>query len=239
MDGNTQVRPAEFGDWSTGAGLNPVYDDARPDIVLVTMGADDIKFAEIVKACVIDSLRPSHPHGEECTSANPGDVVQRDYVSELPDLAQHYALLAAWIEARGKAAHPAHVPRVVFTNYYNPLPQGVGCQDTFPLDPAQIQYLSGLQDGLTNRIQSEVQSVMGQDPNVGFADFSTAMDKHRWCSSDPWAYGLSILLDHIGNPLSSSSSLNDQSPFHPTPVGQFALAQRAEPAVRALLPGKG
>ncbi|HEV3312819.1 MAG TPA: hypothetical protein VG815_20095, partial [Chloroflexota bacterium] len=40
-DGKTVYRPAEFGDWVT-KDLNPDYDTARPDVVLVTMGADDI-----------------------------------------------------------------------------------------------------------------------------------------------------------------------------------------------------
>lgn len=233
MAGGTQMRPAEFGDWASGQGLNPVYDDAHPDVVLVTMGADDIEFAAIVKECVMNALGLSHRDRTECTAADPGPMIEKNYMRELPDLAQHYALLAQWIEARGNAADPPHVPKIVFTNYYNPLPRGRNCPDGFPLDPPQLQYLSGLQDRLAEMIKNSVQAEMGHDTNIGFADFSNAMSGHEWCSSQPWAYGLSILLAN------TPSSLSDQAPFHPIPQAQQELANRVGPVVKSLLPGKG
>jgi|GEM_PF-1933474 len=238
MSGTTQARPAEFGDWSTGAGLNQAYDDAHPDIVLVTMGADDIQFADIVTWCVTNSLGVMHQGSLKCTNYDPGDAVQRDYFAEQSELSTHYALLAQWIEARGKAAH--HVPRIVFTNYYNPFPRQfeTHCPDVYPLAGAQFMYLSGLQNQLTNNIKDWVHAVMAGDKNVDFADFSTAMDGHEWCTSEPWAYGLSILLDHIQAGVNAGSSKNDQAPFHPTPQGQQVLASIVQPAVQRLLPGE-
>jgi lysophospholipase L1-like esterase len=50
----TQVmRPAQFGDWSTKANLNPDYDKAAPDVVVLTFGADDVSFVPIVKYCIL------------------------------------------------------------------------------------------------------------------------------------------------------------------------------------------
>jgi len=49
---NTTLRPAEFGDWSTKSDLNADYDAAKPDLTLVTLGADDVQFVAIVEACI-------------------------------------------------------------------------------------------------------------------------------------------------------------------------------------------
>ena len=50
-DGAT-MRPAQFGDWSTGTDLNAAYDAADPDVVVVTLGADDVEFSSIIRYCV-------------------------------------------------------------------------------------------------------------------------------------------------------------------------------------------
>ena len=48
--------PPQFGDWATQTDLNPAYDAARPDLVLVTLGADDIGFAKIFAYCIAATL---------------------------------------------------------------------------------------------------------------------------------------------------------------------------------------
>lgn len=50
-DGTT-YRPAQFGTWSTATDLNTAYDDAEPDVVVLTFGADDVSFVEIIEFCV-------------------------------------------------------------------------------------------------------------------------------------------------------------------------------------------
>jgi hypothetical protein len=52
-----EMRPAQFGDWtatpeggSTGT-INPEYAAADPDVVLITLGADDLSFVPIVTYC--------------------------------------------------------------------------------------------------------------------------------------------------------------------------------------------
>jgi hypothetical protein len=52
---------------------------------------------------------------------------------------------------------------------------------------------------------------------------------HRWCSAQPWAYGLSIF--SLSNPL----SLISQAPFHPIPDGQRRDAALVIPVVRTVL----
>jgi len=48
----TLFRPAQFGNWLAGDNLNPAYDQAQPDVVIVTFGADDVSFTDIVTFCV-------------------------------------------------------------------------------------------------------------------------------------------------------------------------------------------
>ena len=48
--------PPQFGDWATQTDLNPAYDAAHPDLVLVTLGADDIGFAKIFTYCLAATL---------------------------------------------------------------------------------------------------------------------------------------------------------------------------------------
>lgn len=48
----TEMRPAQFGLWSDKSELNAEYDEAAPDVVVMTFGADDVQFVPIVKFCV-------------------------------------------------------------------------------------------------------------------------------------------------------------------------------------------
>jgi hypothetical protein len=52
---------------------------------------------------------------------------------------------------------------------------------------------------------------------------------HRWCSPQPWAYGLSIFT------LADPASLTSQAPFHPTPDGQRRYAALVTPVARRIL----
>jgi len=49
--GGALYRPAQFGNWLAMTNLNAAYDTARPDVVIVTFGADDISFAAIAHFC--------------------------------------------------------------------------------------------------------------------------------------------------------------------------------------------
>ena len=51
-DGDTEYRPAEFGNWDAQTDLNLEYDSVKPQVVLVTLGADDLQFSAIVEDCI-------------------------------------------------------------------------------------------------------------------------------------------------------------------------------------------
>jgi lysophospholipase L1-like esterase len=136
----------------------------------------------------------------------------------------------SWIQARAEA-NDDPVPKIVFTTYPDPLPEnGERCPDTNYLYPEQVRYLSKLVVTLNTRIESTIEAI--DDRRVALADVSDVYDdggvSHRWCSDDPWAYGLSIIR------LSDPASLESQAPFHPTPAGQQRIAAAVVPVVRRL-----
>src|SRR5262249_9735530 len=119
----------------------------------------------------------------------------------------------------------------VFTLYHDPFPAGAQrCPDVALLDPAQVAYLRSLLATLNGTIRS----VLARQPGVVVADTSRAMigpdgRSHRWCSADPWTYGLSII------PATGPASVLSAAPFHPTPAGQARFAALVTPVAQAAL----
>ena len=221
------LRPAQFGDYTAKTNLNAAYDEANPDLVLVTLGADDVQFSAIVEHCIYNAYYYYFGVSkEECISTNPGTTIQQDFFDYLPTLRKDYATLIGWIQQRARD-HNQPVPKVVFTTYANPLPDsGVKCPDVSWLYPAQVDYLSSLVGMMDQTI---IASMPVGGRGVTVADIQKAyrpLDAdHRFCSSDPWVYGLSIY--H----LTDRSSFKSQAPFHPTPSGQQSIADFVAPAV--------
>ena len=184
----------------------------------MTLGADDVTFSRIVEACVENAIeqRLDSSVKLQCTSGDPGTAIDSDFFAKLPTLRRDYTTLADWIVARGRADHL--VPKVVFTTYYDPLPTGTtSCPDSELLDYAQIRYLTARLLQLNSLIVSTVDGLHRR--GVGVVNLTNAFDGHRWCSAQPWAYGLSIFK------LTNPSSLLSQAPFHPTPAGQEQIAR--------------
>lgn len=250
--------PAQFGDWLSMTKLNAAYDTAKPDLVIITLGADDVNFVDIVTFCAtgytlddaaevdliaslaepgqrirdnfvakyptLEAIQGAPPRSSSsyCTAANPGAAIENLFWDPINsgEIAAHYIDLVKAIQARGQAA--GKVPKIVFTNYPNPLPapsESVNCLDLIDLSRAEINYLSSLIGTLSDTLTAAVQGMKG----VEVADISGSMAGHKFCTSDPWTYGLTIL------------ALNDDSkaPFHPTPEGQAQIAALVEAAIRA------
>jgi len=223
---DTTLRPAEFGDWDARTDLNAAYDAAKPDVTLVTLGADDVQFSAIVEACIENAYEYAiGVASEECVPANPGSTVTSDFTGYLPTFVTDEKTLADWIVARGKA--DGRVPKVVFTDYADPLPQGTSCPDSNDLYPEQVAYLDTLLHEMNTTIISTIDGL--KDNNLAVADISGVYAGHRWCSTDPWAYGLSIY--SVEHP----TSFESLAPFHPTPAGQAAIAAAVDPVVEKLL----
>ncbi|MEO5766529.1 MAG: SGNH/GDSL hydrolase family protein [Casimicrobiaceae bacterium] len=252
-------RPAQFGNWLGMTNLNADYDTAKPDVVIVTLGADDVSFVDIFTFCATGYtsadevaaigqladpsqrlranfvqrfpdadawlMRPRRASGalltsSYCTAANPGAPIQSLFWDRINsgEIAGHYKSLVAAIKARG--AQAGKVPQIVFTTYHQPLPapaQSDECLDLGDLERDEIDYLITLEGTLRSTIIAAVSGLEG----VSVADLANVVQGHEWCTSDPWTYGLSVLL------LNKDSN----APFHPVPRAQAAIAAVIEQAL--------
>ena len=246
--GGALYRPAQFGNWLGATNLNKAYDDARPDVVIITLGADDVSFADIFTFCATGytdaaqvaaiaghpdrsrQLRvnfvqrfptreawlnraPRAESSSYCTAANPGAPIQNLFWDPINSgqIAGNYKSLVAAIKARG--AHAGKVPRIIFTTYHQPLPgpsQSNECLDMGDITRAESDYLITLE----NTLKATLIAAVGGLEGVSVADISGVVAGHEYCTSDPWTYGLSVLLHN-------EASL---APFHPIPKGQAAIA---------------
>ena len=220
MQSGTEYAPAQFGSWATQTDLDTRYDAAKPDLVLITLGADDVQFHSIVTSCVENSYEHYfHLADLACVRGNPGDTITDDFLDVFSTkVVASYKTLVEWIQERAQA-NGVPVPKVVFTTYPDPLPpNGAKCPDTSYLYSRQVRYLASLVTQMNGTITETIKGL--DDPNVAVADVSDAYtpqgQNHRWCSRDPWAYGLSII--HVTDPF----SIESQAPFHPTPAGRRA-----------------
>lgn len=234
--------PAQFGDWANQSGLNQIYTQANPDLVLLTLGADDVQFKDIVSDCILYSYE--HPFSAtQCTADTPNgpdNVIKKDFLDYLSTYNSHLTTLLSWIEARAKKAD--HAVRIVVTTYGDPLPSDAPaggknyCPDTWLFYNDQLTYLGSLVHVLDNDIVSTVNQYVttNHDANVGVADLQNVYDGHQWCAKSngsytaPWAYGMSIYAHYwdLHNP--------NPSAFHPTPEGQSAIAAQVLAAIKKL-----
>lgn len=202
---------AQFGNYDSGDSLNSYYEGARPDVVIVTLGADDLSFSAIVRFCLENALLTTW-----CTINNPGPDIQDGFYAPINNgsYVENFRTLINWIQARGRDA--GKIPRIVMTTYGNPLPpDNVTCPDTLLLRSENIAMLNELSAEQYRR-QLEAWTNI---PGVWIADLSQVFNGHTWCNGAltdeaPWAYGMSVVPAH---PRSSA-------PFHPTPRGQLAMA---------------
>lgn len=234
-------RPAELG--PPGGPPNPAFTAAKPDVVLVTFGADDVQFVKIVLSCAVTNTTnpgtdgslvhtgclPCPAGGGRSRCVPGGETYQQDFADELPKLNTYYGQVVDAIE---DALAPGPPPIIVFTDYMNPFPAQGTCPDTAFLSTGQISFLSQALNTLDNDIQSDVEALEATHPNVGFADIRNVLADHTWCSSEPWDYGLSIdttasalwnLFLYNSTHGKEGQQLNP-APFHPTPEGQNAIA---------------
>jgi len=207
-------RPAEFGNWDDQTDLDADDDAAHPELVLITLGADDLQFSAIVEDCIKNGdwyaadVERAALHLVEPKRHDPAGL-------RLPTLKETDATIAKWSKARAVAKGVA-VPKVIFTNYTSPLPpDGAIGNDTNWLHKEQLRYLSSLVDRINGTIEDTITGL--GDPDVALADISRAYQSagaaHIWCSSAPWASSLSIYS------VTSPSSFESRAPFHPTPDG--------------------
>lgn len=195
---------------------NPNYDAAEPELVTLSLGADDVNFSGLVEEC----------YKTACST----DQHRLDGV--LATQERNLKLVLEEIQRRGVA--DGRVPLVAMTEYYSPFPAyDPKCIDLdFTVGPlwfnhevlsnAEMQFLKTGEQRLNANIAKVAAAqhvlVLATDP---------LFNGHRWCSSNPWVYGPSLesLFHHTS-----------AAPFHPTPEGQQAIGQALAALVSARLP---
>ncbi len=281
--------PPQFGDIAadgTPSNVNPAYTAANPKVVLLTLGADDLKFVDILTACIEWNYTPDAAQSDiglpsrggegysgdlQCSvdnetdrkgptgSAYPDGVIQDYYTNQLATLHAHLTNLLMAIEKEGQQPGQSGSPKVVITNYPNPLPNNLPqksgtnwatdyCPDTFPLYNAQVDYFSGLVDQLNTDIAQWVgtyQKTNTFGANVSLVNLDKVDDGYQWCDDkngnlspstdnlvyrEPYAYGFSV-----NGTSTSLARYPAPAIFHPTVTGQQQIAACVRPAVGALL----
>lgn len=196
-----------------------VFQDAVPDVISLTLGADDVMFTNIVERC--------YSPNTTCDSKAFKKEVQSRLSVQKADLALVLKELDSEASFLGK--HPI----VVVTDYYDPFPdQGIDCIDTnaakktIGITKNERSLLKSWLANLNANINTVIQAGVPTNANVDLrfvelADTPTStnvMAGHQFCSSDPWVYGPSI--DY------SPLQVRNPAPFHPTSAGQTAISAR-------------
>ena len=73
--------------------------------------------------------------------------------------------------------------------------QSDDCFEVGDLARDELDYLSTLE----NTLKATLTSAAGGLPGVSIAHISGVMQGHEYCASDPWSYGLSVLLHNDDN----------------------------------------
>lgn len=204
----TVIAPAQLGN---------VYSDNAPSFVSLTVGANDIDFANELAKCYGSKL--SEVLGD-CST----DETNRRITDALA--AEKVALRSVLQEVESRGADAGVLPLVAVTTYYDPFPNPYRrCKDIFPtskfgfhieLSNTEVQFLRGKLAELNKNI-SEVVGDFG--PGFALVDLSGLVQPdHAFCSGDPWIFGPSIRLpdEYFQNP----------APFHPTSSAQWAIAEK-------------
>lgn len=211
------------------------YQALKPDIITLSLGANDIGFEGLVEACYVNLLP-----GINCGGDLNGDgekLVQANLVAQKANLE---TVLSRLVENGKKAGK---MPLIVVSSYYDPFPKDYPTSNQ-PCEDLRVGA-AGVGVGLTvdevkwlrkqlGQLNANISDVAGKHPEVMFVDQSNAMQGHTWCTSDPYVFGPSIgyadavyNLAHPGAPV----DLNP-SPFHPTQNGQIELAKTITNALK-------
>jgi Tol biopolymer transport system component len=228
--GDGSSPPAQLGGTCTDCDPpSPVFNAHNPDVVLLTLGADDINFASWVSQC--------YAPGPSCNTKTNTAALHSQLGLEKIDLTTVLGQLNRWA-----GEHKAL--RVLVTNYYNPIdPGNTGYRDYS--GPAGLGIVSGertwIEKGvaaLNSNIAADVTTAQSKDLHlsVSLVDLSSLLQNgtpanpgsHAWCTSDPWAYGPSIDYSIKGVFLGFNPA-----PFHPTPEGQDAIYQAVDTVLNA------
>ena len=189
----------------------------KVDAAIVSIGANDIGFGDIVSFCALHSECDQQTFKDGKTLS----AVTRSRISRLPEL---YATLARRLKAAGVPA-----ARVFITQYYDPLRGADGrfCPSTVGLMSAREGAWA--YNSVMRRLNVQVATAAQQWGWQLVTGAQQGFRTHGYCSASSWIVGLAQSLDTQGN---------ERGTMHPNVAGHTFIARRVLELLRPeLLPG--
>ena len=153
--------------------LDRLFADKQPDLISLTVGANDADWTTVIAACYISV----------CGSDADKAVVQ----AKLVVMANNLGAALSRIGVRYSPNHRGvNRPRIVVTGYHQVVPAAPisNCPDLAGIDSNEQSYIRQLQSDLSSTTKSVVS-------RYSFAQFADAdFSGHELCTKDPWVQGL-------------------------------------------------
>ncbi len=161
----------------------------RASVVIVSVGADDLNWAAMVRYCSVT------PHCDDrATTAY--------FQQQLASFSKNYLDLLSRL-----ASLPSH-PQVIVNRYYDPFGSQPGCLGPDGLTAANLQTL-------LSRLATLNEVLAKGAAQFGFSSPQPDFTGHQLCTPQPYVQGMDAA-----------------APFHPTALGQLAIALADQAAVR-------
>jgi lysophospholipase L1-like esterase len=145
--------------------ITQLFSQSKPWLITLTVGANDIHWTDIIKACYV-------------ASCDNGGTVAKDLVAVKVNLAQILDQL--------KQHYGQGTPQIMVTGYHQVFPaaNSAGCSDLIGIDEAELARGRAVQSSLNQTIEDTVRP-------YSFAHY-VAVDftGHELCTADPWVQGL-------------------------------------------------
>jgi lysophospholipase L1-like esterase len=183
-------------------------------LVTLTIGGNDLGFAEIVIKCLLPT---------DCTKTKLAERVEGRMQRIKAELVALYARIRQRMDPDGL---------LVVAGYPRLFVPGPDADCKLFISAREAAWMNSLVSRGNGRIAEATRAARGQSGNVAYVDVSERFSGHELCSEEPWLYGIELTL---GNGLYKGS-------YHPRRSGQQAYAASfatflRQPAIRAALTG--
>jgi hypothetical protein len=200
--------------------LDQGFADADTNLVTLTIGGNDARFADVVKQCYGGGA----PFVGNCS--DPGQVMSGD-TQELRTIEPHVIrdLLPAKLTATYNAIHAAAPNATILVGGYPKLftPDGDDNLCFGIISKTDKLWLNSMGDLMNSTLSSAVAAVAATGVKIHYVDPTPTFSGHEECTSDPWVNGLDPV--HL------------EYSFHPNAEGQtYGYTPQFQAAVNAYLP---
>lgn len=190
------------------------YVDASTRLVTLTIGGNDVGFAQIVKRCLFR---------RDCTEGLLGEKVRERLATIRGRLAGAYRLIRERMDPGGYLL-VAGYPRL-----FLPGPDA-GCEKF--ISRKEAEWIDSLVIQGNTKVAKAVADATASAGNVAYVDVTERFAGHELCGEEEWLHELHFSLREGLNPFKGS--------YHPTESGQHAYAEAfagalRRPAIRAAL----